>query len=62
MEDIAKSITESTKESTMKDGNSISDNKSTLSTIPRLNDTLFSGDPAVCLSNALHLACQHFLA
>ena len=40
------------------------DNNSTLSTIPRPDDTPFSGDPAACLSNALLFACQHtaFLA
>ena len=37
------------------------DSDSTLSIISRLCTKPFSGDPAACLSNALHLACQHFL-
>ena len=60
-EDIAESTTE--KETEQHDMvTSKPDSDSTLSTIPRLCTKPFSGDPAACLSNALNLACQHFLA
>ena len=51
-------------ESTTKQGNSMPDNKSTLSSIPRLCTTPSSGDSAARLSTAPLLACQHaiFLA
>ena len=65
VEDIAEDIAESTteKETEQHDmANSKPDSDSTLSTIPRLCTKPFSGDPAACLSNTLHLACQQFLA
>ena len=54
VEDITKSITENT----TKHGSSISDSKSTLSTIPRLCTARSSGDSAACLDI---FACQHIM-
>ena len=51
MEDIAESTTE--KETEQQDGSTKPDNKSTVSTIPRLRTAPASRDPAACLSIAL---------
>ena len=64
VEDITEDIAESTAEKQIGQHNmatSKPDNKITLSTISHQSGKPFSEDPVACLSNALHLACQHFL-